>query len=99
LLTRRRSAILLAVVLVAVVALARSHALPWGTPVASLAGFNAGGSIQQGNRFDCRDFPSQAAAQAVLRADPRDPNHLDGDRNGIACERNPAPSDTVPVPR
>jgi len=47
----------------------------------------------QGNRYNCPDFKSQADAQAVLRADPRDPNRLDGDKDGIACERNPAPYD------
>ena len=41
----------------------------------------------------------QAEAQAVLRADPSDQNRLDGDRDGIACERNPAPYDSIPVPR
>jgi micrococcal nuclease len=48
---------------------------------------------------DCKDFPSQAAAQAELRADPTDPHGLDADRDGIACESNRAPRDTVPVPR
>lgn len=37
---------------------------------------------------DCPDFPSQAAAQAVLDADPDDPERLDGDNDGIACETN-----------
>ena len=44
-------------------------------------------------------FSSQADAQAVLRADPSDPNRLDGDQDGVACERNPPPYDRVPVPR
>lgn len=38
----------------------------------------------------CGQFPSQAAAQAALRADPSDPNGLDpatsDNRNGVACE-------------
>ncbi len=55
--------------------------------------------IGLGNRFDCPAFASQAQAQAVLRADPRDPNRLDGDRDGIACEANPAPRDLAPVVR
>lgn len=55
--------------------------------------------IGQGDRYDCGDFASQAQAQLVLRADPRDPNRLDTDRDGIACESNPAPFDRVPVPR
>ena len=35
---------------------------------------------------DCADFPTQAQAQAVLVADPSDPNGLDGNDNGTACE-------------
>jgi hypothetical protein len=57
---------------------------------------------------NCSDFPSQAAAQAHLRADPSDPDGLDAhpgpaDGNdqaggdGIACESNPAPFDREPV--
>jgi hypothetical protein len=44
-------------------------------------------------------FRSQAEAQAVLRADATEPNGLDGERDGLACENNPAPRDTVRVPR
>ncbi len=55
--------------------------------------------IGQGNRYNCPDFTSQADAQAVLRADPSDPNRLDGDKDGIACERNPAPYERAPAPR
>lgn len=47
--------------------------------------------------LNCSDFPSQAAAQAELRADPSDPNHLDADHDGIAGEDNPAPYDLSPV--
>jgi hypothetical protein len=53
----------------------------------------------------CARFPSHAAAQAHLRANPTDPLLLDRSRNGIACEGadgagfvNP-PLDHVPVPR
>ena len=57
---------------------------------------------------NCSDFPSQAAAQAHLRADPSDPDGLDArpgpaDGNdqaggdGIACESNPGPFDREPV--
>jgi hypothetical protein len=68
-------------------------------PVA-LAGFDAQLYIGQGNRYNCGDFASQAQAQAVLRADPRDPNALDGnDNDGIACEGNAAPRDLNPVAR
>jgi hypothetical protein len=62
-------------------------------------GFDPTAYIGHGNRYNCSDFQSQADAQAVLRADPSDANRLDGDRNGIACESNPAPTDLVPVPR
>jgi len=53
----------------------------------------------QGDAYNCPDFASQADAQAVLRADPTDPNNLDRDRDGIACETRPAPKDLVAVPR
>ncbi|NIH87487.1 excalibur calcium-binding domain-containing protein [Amycolatopsis granulosa] len=36
--------------------------------------------------LDCADFATQAQAQAVLDADRRDPNHLDADHDGYACE-------------
>ena len=49
--------------------------------------------------LDCKDFPSQAAAQAELRRDPSDPHGLDADRDGIACEGNRAPRDTNRVAR
>ncbi len=70
-------------------------------PPASIAptGFDPTKYIGQGDRYNCSAFASQADAQAVLRADPRDPNRLDGDRDGIACESNRAPRDVVPVTR
>jgi hypothetical protein len=47
---------------------------------------------------DCSSFTSQADAQAVLTADPSDPNHLDADKDGIACEdRFGAPNQQVQV--
>jgi len=54
--------------------------------------------INKGDQFNCDDFDNQADAQAVLRADPRDPNRLDNDRDGIACESRPPPRDTQRVP-
>lgn len=36
---------------------------------------------------DCADFSSRAAAQAVLDDDPSDPERLDADDDGIACEQ------------
>ncbi|WP_410667268.1 calcium-binding protein [Amycolatopsis sp. cmx-4-68] len=38
---------------------------------------------------DCSDFKYQEDAQAVLDKDPSDPNHLDADHDGIACDRLP----------
>lgn len=39
--------------------------------------------------LDCRDFSRQREAQAVLNNDRSDPNHLDDDGDGVACERLP----------
>ena len=73
-------------------------AVPTVAPT-TVAGFNATLYIGQGDRYSCGDFTSQAQAQAVLRADPRDPNNLDGDNDGVACESNKAPFDRTPVVR
>lgn len=35
---------------------------------------------------DCADFATQAEAQAALTANPSDPERLDADDDGIACE-------------
>ena len=48
---------------------------------------------------NCNDFPSQQAAQEALRSDPSDPSGLDRDKDGIACENNPPPTDFNLVPR
>lgn len=55
--------------------------------------------IGQGDAFNCPAFASQAEAQAVLRADPMDPNRLDADKDGIACETNRGLRDEEPVAR
>jgi hypothetical protein len=78
---------------------------PQTNPPASTArpttasGFDPNQYVGQGDRYNCADFASQARAQAVLRAAPSDPNRLDTDRDGIACESNPSPKDLVKVPR
>jgi hypothetical protein len=38
---------------------------------------------------DCADFQTQAEAQAVYNQNPSDPNDLDRDNDGRACEGNP----------
>jgi hypothetical protein len=43
----------------------------------------------QANDQNCSDFPSQAAAQAHLGQDPSDPDNLDADDDGVACEDFP----------
>ncbi|MEU6477366.1 hypothetical protein ABZ858_10820 [Streptomyces sp. NPDC047017] len=58
--------------------------------------FDAKEYAVHGNAFECGNFASQADAQAVLRANPGDPNHLD-DGGGVACRGLPGPRDTKPV--
>lgn len=67
-------------------------------PPPASPGFYPSVYLGQGDAFNCADFASQADAQAVLRADPTDPNRLDqGGVPGVACESNRAPRDTDPV--
>lgn len=40
--------------------------------------------------LDCADFATPAEAQAELDADPSDPNSLDADIDGLACESGEA---------
>jgi len=44
------------------------------------------------NIYNCSDFSTQEEAQSVLDADSSDPNHLDGDSDGVACESLPSDS-------
>ncbi|MER7950614.1 excalibur calcium-binding domain-containing protein [Streptomyces sp. NPDC096079] len=83
----------------------RNSAPAWctpGTPRSALCPdsevFDAKEYATHGNAFECVNFASQADAQAVLRADPRDPNRLD-DGGGVACRGLPEPRDTEPVAR
>lgn len=43
---------------------------------------------QESTDLDCDDFATQQEAQAEYDADPSDPNGLDADSDGIACEEN-----------
>jgi hypothetical protein len=51
--------------------------------------------------LDCADFATPQQAQAVYDQDPSDPNGLDADNDGIACEEldgsSPSPSPTAPI--
>ena len=51
------------------------------------------------NIVDCRDFASEAEAQAALLEDPSDPHNLDADDDGQACEDSSSggPSTTDPT--
>lgn len=48
--------------------------------------------------LNCDDFDSQADAQATLDADPSDPNNLDADDDGLACEDFFGGVDPEPTP-
>jgi hypothetical protein len=43
-------------------------------------------ALAQEDQYDCASFGSQESAQAELDRDPRDPNNLDPDSDGQACE-------------
>jgi excalibur calcium-binding domain-containing protein len=45
--------------------------------------------------LDCSNFATQGEAQAVYNADPSDPNGLDRDKDGIACETLPGGGTTT----
>ena len=66
----------------------QSVAPPVPTPTAATpqSDFNPQQYLGQGDAYNCGDFQYQWQAQAVLDADPSDPNKLDTDKDGAACE-------------
>ncbi len=46
----------------------------------------AASPVMAQDEFNCDDFASQPDAQGVFDSDPSDPNGLDADGDGIACE-------------
>ena len=46
-------------------------------------------AVAQADHYDCASFGSQESAQATLDSDPSDPNNLDSDGNGRACDDYP----------
>ena len=58
------------------------------TALAALTAFPLAGvaAAQQPTDRDCRDFASQAAAQSALRSHSGDPERLDANHNGVACD-------------
>ncbi len=51
-------------------------------------GCSGAGSGGEGD-LDCASFATHEEAQRVLEQDPTDPNYLDGDGDGEACEDLP----------
>jgi hypothetical protein len=43
-------------------------------------------ALAQADQYDCASFGSQSSAQFELARDPSDPNNLDADGNGKACD-------------
>lgn len=83
-----------------VAALAALVAVPVAAQETDAPAFDPTAYIGQGDAYNCTTFATQAQAQAVLRADPSDPNKLDqGGIPGVACESNRAPRDEQPVVR
>jgi hypothetical protein len=56
-----------------------------GVLITAALSFGFTGTAQAADR-DCPDFTSQAEAQAAYDAVPGDPERLDGDNDGLACE-------------
>jgi len=58
---------------------------PPATETTGISGFDPSIYLEDGDRFNCEDFATPEQAQAVLDADSGDPNRLDGDGDGRAC--------------
>ena len=57
-----------------------------GVLVTAVLTLGTTGTANAATDRDCPDFASQAAAQAAFDAVPGDPERLDADNDGIACE-------------
>jgi micrococcal nuclease len=66
-----------------------------GSESQSVGGSASAGSGADSN-LDCASFAYQEEAQRVLLQDPSDPNYLDGDGDGVACEELPSTDDQPP---
>ena len=66
-----------------------------GSESQSVGGSASAGSGADSN-LDCASFAYQEEAQRVLKQDPSDPNYLDGDGDGVACEELPSTDDQPP---
>ena len=72
----------------------RVRSLAASAAVAAALSLSLAGTARAADK-NCSDFPTQAAAQAAYNADPSDPNHLDADKDGIACENLAGGSESV----
>ena len=66
-----------------------------GSESRSVDGSASAGSGTDSN-LDCAGFAYQEEAQRVLKQDPSNPNYLDGDGDGVACEDLPSTDDQSP---
>lgn len=64
-------------------------------PSGSGTGGGNGGASNGPQDLDCANFASQQDAQTNLNANPGDPNRLDADNDGVACEEFDYPEDEV----
>ena len=74
-----------------------------GVLVTAVLTLATAGTANAATDRDCPDFASQAEAQAAFDAVPGDPERLDADNDGIACEDQayaaaPAPSSAAATP-
>jgi hypothetical protein len=61
---------------------------PFVALIVALAAVGVASPLAAQGDLNCtlEDFSSQREAQLVLQADPSDPNNLDGNGDGVACE-------------
>ena len=62
--------------------------------VVSVAVIVCGHRAFAANIYNCSDFSTQEEAQDVYDEDTSDPNYLDGDNDGVACEDLPSGNTT-----
>lgn len=64
----------------------------------ALAALPSPAAATHGGDVNCSHFATQAAAQSHLVAHPGDPDGLDGDDDGVACESLPCPCGATTAP-
>jgi len=66
--------------------------------VGALIALPSSAAATHGVDVDCSNFSNQGAAQSHLNAHPGDPDGLDGNNDGVACESLPCPCANTVVP-